>query len=239
MTVHLNRITVPAHRFDAGERDAHLSAMGGSAPEPDSIATLQNSGEPHLPPLAWSCHNSANIVTMHAVPIMLGRLVTTALAALAPACSLQSDNGQRDRATRDSVKVDQSALVDVCAVARHPERVDGQRVRLRAIVVPDVEFADLTLPACMGRRWDGHVGIDGSREWDFSGIGAAIIEVSRRSTATRRLAAEGEFEGIVHARPRPTPLNAVGPVPRYFAMLQVEKVDHVRLVELGNYGELR
>jgi hypothetical protein len=162
---------------------------------------------------------------------MLGRLLA-ALAALATACSLQSDNSQRDAAKQDSVKADQGALVDVCAVARHPERVDGQRVRLRAIVVQDIESAHLTLPACMGRRWDGHVGIDGSREWDFSGIGTAIMEASRRSTATRTLAAEGEFEGIVHARPRQAPVNDFGPMPRYVAMLEVETVDHVRLVEI-------
>jgi len=68
VTVHLTepiRITVPAHRFDAGEVTRMSTRWEGSAPEPDSIATPQDSGEPHLPPLAWSCRNSANIVTMH------------------------------------------------------------------------------------------------------------------------------------------------------------------------------
>lgn len=168
---------------------------------------------------------------------MPGRLLATALAALTMACSPQSDNTQRDATRQSFVKNDPGALVDVCAVAQHPERVDGHRVRLRAIVVQDIESAGLTLPACMGRRWDGHVGIDMSREWDLSGIGSAIIEASRRSTATRRLAAEGEFEGIVRARPRPAPLNDVNPMPRYFAVLQVEKVDHVRLVDLPGIME--
>lgn len=164
---------------------------------------------------------------------MLGRLLTTALMALTMACGSQGENSHGDAATRDYAKNERGAFEDVCAVARHPERLDGQRVRLRAIVVQDIEFSKLTSPACMGRRWDGYVGIDQSREWNSSGIATAILEASRRSTTSRTLAAEGEFEGIIHARLRPRPLNDVGPMPEFVAMIEVTNVDHVRLVAVA------
>lgn len=165
---------------------------------------------------------------------MLGKTLTTILIILATACGTRGESNGADTAKQNSARGDRRALADVCAVARHPERLDGQRVRLRAIVVQDIESAKLTLPACMARRWDGYVRIDGSRKWGFSGIGAAIIEAGRRSTASRTLVAEGEFEGIVHARLRQAPVNVsnFGPMPPYVAMLDVVNVDHVRLVDV-------
>jgi len=52
VTVHLidgARITVAAHRFDTGEGDAHLSAMG-KRPGTRQHRMAANSGAPHLPP---------------------------------------------------------------------------------------------------------------------------------------------------------------------------------------------
>lgn len=90
-------------------------------------------------------------------------------------------------------------LVDLCTVARHPERFDRQHVRLRAIFVPDVEYPYLVSAACIGRRLDGIVGVDMSREWDTAALAAAMTEATRRSTPSRNQAAEGEFEGILYA----------------------------------------
>ena len=158
------------------------------------------------------------------------RALTTVLAALATACGAQGGNSQQEATRHESGSGGQAVLADLCVVARHPERVDGQRLRLRAIFVPDVEFERLTSGACRGGRWDGYVGIVRSREWDHSGIRAALAEADRRSSASQTLAVEAEFEGILHARLRPAPLNHVGPTPAFVGMLEVAKVDHVRLV---------
>ena len=159
-------------------------------------------------------------------------LLTAALLALAMGCGPQAENSQRDAAKQASAQDNRPALADLCAVAQHPERYDGQRVRLRAIVVPNVESTNLTSPACMRRRWDGAVGIDGRRTWDRSGIGAATVDAARGSTLSRPLAAQAEFEGIVHVRARPAPVNArdFGPMPPFVAMLKVVKIDHARVV---------
>jgi hypothetical protein len=158
-------------------------------------------------------------------------LPTTALAALASACGLQDGNSQR-AAAAPVAGGHPVALADLCAIARHPERFDGQRLRVRAIVIPDVEYISLVSPACIRRGWAGTVGIDPRGVWHLSGTEAAAFEARRRSTASRPLAAEGEFEAIVHASPRPAPVNArdFGPMPPYVAMLEVVNVDHVRLV---------
>jgi hypothetical protein len=164
----------------------------------------------------------------------LGKLLTAALAALAAAaCSPQSGNANRDAAKRDAVAQNRPPILDTCEVARHPERFDGQRVRLRAIIIQDIEMADLTLPQCMWRRWDGKVAIDQNKGGaDFSAVDAAVMEARRRSTDTRWFAAEGEFEGILRARSRVGPRNAPEPMPVFVAMIEVGQVDHVRLVEI-------
>ena len=133
----------------------------------------------------------------------------------------------------EPVTLDRRPLVDTCAVARHPERFQGQRVRLRAIVLQDIESVPLTSQHCMWRTWGGKVWIDdNSSGEDFSAVDAAAMEASRRSTATRWFAAEAEFEGIVRAHRSVVPRNAALPVPEFVAMFELEKVDHVRLVEI-------
>jgi hypothetical protein len=166
--------------------------------------------------------------------IGLGRLLTTALVALAAACGSQGDNGRRGAAKQNSAERNRTVLVDLCALARHPERFNGRRVRLRAMFVPNIESADLTSPACMERPWDGRIGVVWDREPDSSRIFVASMEANRRSTASRPLAAEGEFEGIVHAQPLRAPVNVsdFGPMPPNLAVLEVVKVDDVRLVAL-------
>jgi hypothetical protein len=165
---------------------------------------------------------------------MNGRLVTTALAALsAAACSPQSDNGQRDAAMGDPVAPDRQPLVDTCAVARHSDRFHGQRVRLRALLVQDIESAYLTSPHCMWRTRDGKVWIDDNKGGgDFSTVDATVMEARRRSTATRTFAAEAEFEGIVRAQRQAIARNEIRPMAEFVAMIEVDKIDHVRLVEI-------
>jgi len=122
-------------------------------------------------------------------------------------------------------------MVDTCEVARHPERVNGQRVRLRAVVIQDIETASLT--AQRNGRWcDFNIGIDQRREWSFSGIDLAIMDSRRLSSATRTFAAEGEFEGIIRATPNAMRNDPRVPRPAFIAIIEVEKVDHVRRIEV-------
>jgi hypothetical protein len=171
---------------------------------------------------------------------MAARLAMTVLAALAgAACSPQGDDVAQDGPKGNPSARQPPPLVDTCAVARRPERFDGQRVRLRAIVIQEIEFAYLTAPNCMWRRWDGKIGVDDSGGPGVSDVGFLVMEARRRSTDTRALGAEAEFEGIVHARPFQAPVNDIGPVPRYLAMFEVEKVDHARLVEMAGISQAR
>jgi hypothetical protein len=132
---------------------------------------------------------------MSIAPSTLGKLLAIALAALAAACSPQG-GGARDASKQNAAERNQTVVVDLCAVARHPERFDRQHVRVRAIFVPDVEYPYLVSAACIGRRSHGNVGVDMSREWDTTVLAAAMTEATRRSTPSRNQAAEGEFEGI-------------------------------------------
>jgi hypothetical protein len=86
----------------------------------------------------------------------------------------------------------------------------------------------------MGRRWDGYVSIDPHSHWSFAHIGSAIMDASRRSTSSNTFAAEGEFEGIVRSQPTHPPVNATDfePMPAFMAQLQVQNVDHVRVVAI-------
>lgn len=164
---------------------------------------------------------------------MTGRVAAAVLVALTVvACGPQSDNGQGDAARRDQVAGDRRPLIDVCAVARHPERFNGQRARLSAIVVQDIEGAYLTWPSCMERRWDGKVWIDESHGWDFSQVGPAVMEARRRSTDSHGFAARAEFEGVVRAQRRAIPLNETGAASEFVAMFRVERVDQVRLMQI-------
>ena len=163
---------------------------------------------------------------------MAGRFVTTGLAALlAAACGAQSGNSQ-DALKPDPTVQDRLPALDPCVVARSPERFDGQRVTLNALVIQDIEFAYLTSPHCMWRGWDGKVGLDHRNEWDFSVTGPVVSEARRRSTATRSFAAEAEFEGVVRAQRRVAPRNETGPAPEFEAMFQIESMNHLRLVEI-------
>jgi len=163
--------------------------------------------------------------------IRIGRQLTTALVALATACSPHGDDDRGNALVQNAAGGNRAVLVDLCDVAIHPERFDRQHVRLRAIFVSEIESSSLTSPSCMARDWGGRIGIMDGREWDFSRITAAYSEAARRSTPSRPLAATAEFEGIVHVQPLRAPVNAsdFGPMPPNLAVLEVVKVDDVRL----------
>jgi len=159
--------------------------------------------------------------------------MTTLAALAAAACSPQNDNMQRDAAKGNAIAQDRRPILDPCALAQHPERFDGRRVRLRAIIVQYVDSAYLTAPPCMWRQWGGKVLIAHDRGVDyFLEVGPAVMEARRRSTATRGFAAEAEYEGIIRALRPEVPRNATVPVPGFVIVIEVEKVDHVRLVEI-------
>jgi len=163
---------------------------------------------------------------------MICRLPMTAMAGLAAAaCNPQTDNGQLAGTKLESVAHEQRPLIDACDVALHPERFAGQRIRLRGIAVQDIEYLSLTMPGCMQRRWDGKVYVDARGGWNVSEIENAVMEARRRSTATRQFAAQGDFEGVVRATRRGTPRNVTETIPEFVPMFEVEKVEHVRLVE--------
>ncbi|TMJ19435.1 MAG: hypothetical protein E6G92_06545 [Alphaproteobacteria bacterium] len=101
---------------------------------------------------------------------------------------------------------------------------------MRAIVIQDVEYAFLTEQSS-GLWCDRHIVIDW-RESPISEVDRAIMDSRRLSTATRTLAAEAEFEGIIRALPNAARNDPRVPRPAFEATIQVERVDHVRLIEV-------
>jgi len=98
-------------------------------------------------------------------------------------------------------------------------------------MVPEIEMEPLTSPTCMQRRWGSRVTVEPNSPWDSSKVHDAVMVASARSTATRQFAAEAEFEGVLHAsetgmRNRPEDM------PRFVAVMRVEKADHLRVVEV-------
>ena len=160
-------------------------------------------------------------------------LATAALSALVAACGSTAGEGQRNGVMQSGAG-EPSSLADACEVAAHPEHFDGRRVRLRAIVIQDIEYTRLTSPGCIDRSQGGSIAIDRNSARNSAEIGPIVMEANRRSTPSQTFAAEGQFEGVLRARPNPAPANArdFGPVPALVAILEVANVDHVRLVVL-------